>query len=96
MAPFYCFQCQKELNLAEKPGRRETCPACQADLHCCRNCRFYDPVVYNECQEPMAERVLEKERANFCDYFECSTKQAGTDQPNVAARQKLADLFKKG
>jgi hypothetical protein len=32
-------------------------------------CFFYDPQVYNECKETNAERVVEKEKANYCDYF---------------------------
>jgi len=28
---------------AERIGRRETCARCGAELHCCRNCRFYAP-----------------------------------------------------
>jgi hypothetical protein len=30
---------------------------------------MYDPKNYNECKEPSAEVVKEKERANFCDFF---------------------------
>jgi hypothetical protein len=50
-------------------GRRDTCPRCGVDLHSCRQCRFHDPRAYNECREPQAERVLDKERGNICDYF---------------------------
>jgi len=32
-------------------------------------CHFYDTSSYNECKEPMANRVLDKEKANFCDFF---------------------------
>ncbi|EQC51685.1 hypothetical protein M901_2861 [Bacteriovorax sp. DB6_IX] len=32
-------------------------------------CKFYDPTAYNECKETNADRILEKEKANFCDYF---------------------------
>jgi hypothetical protein len=50
-------------------GRRDECPFCRADVHVCKNCMHFDPKAYNECNEPQADRVLEKERANFCDYF---------------------------
>ena len=33
------------------------------------NCRFYDSSAYNDCSEPAADRVVEKDKANFCDYF---------------------------
>ncbi len=64
-----CFNCGTRCPLSGKPGRSDTCPSCDADLRCCLNCRFYDAAAYNECREPQAERVLDKDRANFCDYF---------------------------
>jgi len=64
-----CPRYRKPLVLSQQIGRREMCPHCGADLHACLNCRFYDPGAYNACREPQAERGLEKERANFCDYF---------------------------
>jgi hypothetical protein len=35
-------------------------------------CTFYDQSSYNECKEPMANRILEKENANFCDFYSIS------------------------
>jgi hypothetical protein len=32
-------------------------------------CKFYDSKVYNECYESNADRIVDKEKANFCDYF---------------------------
>ncbi len=64
-----CFSCKKELDIGGKPARGDTCPICTADLRCCYNCGFYDKASYNECREPQAERVVEKGRSNFCDYF---------------------------
>ena len=62
-------------------GRRDECPHCGADVHVCRNCRFYDATAYNECREPVAERVIDKERANFCPEFKARTD----DQPTKAS-----------
>ena len=56
-----CHHCKKAVEIAEKVGRADTCPVCDADLHCCLNCRFYDPGAYNECRETQAERVLDKD-----------------------------------
>jgi len=64
-----CFSCGAQLGSNAKPGRSDTCAACDADVHCCRNCEFYDPGSYNECRESQADRVLEKHRSNFCEYF---------------------------
>lgn len=33
-------------------------------------CRFYDVSKAKHCAEPVAEPVADKQRANFCGYFE--------------------------
>lgn len=76
-------------------GRKETCPFCGADLRCCLNCRFYDERIYNQCRETQAERVLDKDRSNFCDYFVFRDVDAGqAPEAKQSARDKLASLFK--
>ncbi len=74
--------------------RSETCPKCNANVKVCRNCTFYDTAAYNECREPSADRVVDKEKSNFCDYFTPGGK--GQDKNSAAedARKKLDDLFK--
>ena len=92
-----CFSCKRELDVGEKTGRTETCPFCNADLHCCLNCRFYDPAAYNQCREPQAERVVEKDRSNFCDYFffrDASATEAKKG-PVQEKKNPLNNLFKK-
>ncbi len=91
-----CYRCGKEMEISRIVGRRDACPACGADLRCCLNCTFHDDRVYNQCRESQAERVLEKDRSNFCDYFvyrnEDSEQGAGERR---TARDNLASLFKK-
>ena len=67
---FSCFKCGEQIDVPERVMTRDTCPNCDADLHCCRNCRFYDPGKHNECAETQAEWVRDKEAANYCDYFQ--------------------------
>ena len=66
-----CFNCQEAIELEQGTtiSRQEECPKCGFNLRCCKMCRLYDPSLYNECREPQAERVVDKEKANFCDYF---------------------------
>ncbi len=68
-----CFSCSATITEAT-PGRGAECAKCGADLHVCKNCRFFDSGCYNDCAEPNAERVVEKERSNFCDYFALSDR----------------------
>jgi hypothetical protein len=86
-----CFSCKKGLDITERPGRGDACPFCSSDLKVCLNCRFYDKSAYNECREPQAERVVEKGRANFCDYFEF--RESGGEEKNKDTLKKLKKLF---
>lgn len=92
----FCHACKKELSPGRDAGRRDECPSCHADLHCCLNCAFYNPHAPKQCREPQAELVREKARANFCDYFAFADRPAPgpgggeTDR----ARKALDDLFK--
>ena len=92
-----CYQCHKSLELENEQRilRHEECTFCQVSLYCCRMCVFYDRSSYNECREPLAERIVDKEKANFCSYF----KIRGGDSSNSPTKNELfsaADaLFKK-
>jgi hypothetical protein len=92
-----CHRCGRTREAAGPVGRTEACDGCGADLHVCRNCEFYDPAAYNECRESRAERVLEKDRSNFCDWFRgrAGTHPKGKDDRQEAARKGLDDLFRK-
>lgn len=92
-----CSQCTTALDITGTVGRNDTCPRCGAYLRACCNCRFYDPVAYNQCHEPQAERVVDKERSNFCDYFSFRNTADITRAKESAddARSKLESLFKR-
>lgn len=66
-----CFNCKKEITFSvDKMGYREECPFCRVDLHSCKGCQFYDEKVYNECRETSADRIKDKDKSNFCDFFQ--------------------------
>jgi len=93
----FCHHCGKTSDPGDRIGRTETCEHCGADLHVCYNCRHYDPKEYNECRETQADRVLEKDKANFCDYFSPSevAMRAGAGKQKDDVKAKLDALFKK-
>jgi len=92
-----CHACKKEVPQELKPGRKEECLFCKADLHCCLNCSFYDRSAAKHCKEPVAERVQEKAKANFCDYFLFAESRPGaaSDSGAEKARNALDELFRK-
>ena len=90
-----CARCGNEVGPGPF-GRRDTCSTCGAELHACVQCDFYAPGQYNDCREPQAERVLDKERSNFCDFFRPSGKgPTSSVDPKEEARKKLEALFRK-
>jgi hypothetical protein len=93
-----CFNCGREVEVKERVGFRDNCPACDRPLHACLNCGFYDPAYNNQCRENQAERVVDKDRANFCEYFALarSGQRSSTTGSNPGdARASLDALFKK-
>lgn len=90
-----CHGCKRELTFTTAISRREVCPFCRADLHCCYNCAFYDPKASRACREPIAEPVKDKHKANFCDFFTfLRTAAVSGEQEADIARKRLDDLFK--
>ncbi len=96
-----CWNCGRALGAAEY-GRGESCPDCDSDTRCCRNCEHHAPSVNNECRETQADRVVEKARANFCEFFSPTAKptKAGEARPpakapGLSARSTFESLFKK-
>jgi len=88
-----CFHCKTVLDSSARPGRADSCPKCGSDVKVCLNCRFYDRGAYNQCAEPSAERVVDKDRANFCEFFEFGGGTAGTAEKEDPMK-KLRELFK--
>lgn len=95
-ADLECWRCGAGLAAVPWPLRREeVCPACNADLHVCRLCRFFNPRLSDGCDEPLAGGVTNKERANFCDYFEARAGafRNGPAAASARARAELDALF---
>ena len=96
-----CYACGSDVGARERIGRRDRCERCGVDLHSCRQCRFHDPRAYNACTEPQAERILAKERANFCDYFAPAGSSGAGERPAASpaappdARAELERLFRR-
>jgi len=93
-----CHACRApwEGSPGSSPGKAETCPSCGADLHCCLNCRLYDPSASRECRSRTVERVKDKDRRNFCDEFVFSEKGPGSPSGGGSPSEmdkKWKDLF---
>jgi len=87
-----------------------TCPRCNAELHCCKQCVHFDTAARFECTQPIPERIAKKDARNDCNFFEFrvtvekdtspasyatpAAPAASPSNPNDA-RKAFDDLFKK-
>ncbi len=88
-----CWSCSANLTALDY-GRQDICRKCGRDTKVCKNCEHYEPGAHNDCRESQADRVVEKERSNFCDYFKPSSRSGGTSNRD-AAKAAAEALFRK-
>jgi hypothetical protein len=84
-----CYKCECDIKVDNNINihRSETCEKCYTDIRVCKMCTFHDVSSYNECREPSANRITDKEKANFCDFFRVSGGQSSEKD----AKQKALD-----
>ncbi len=85
-----CYSCGKELSLPDPVERKSFCPACKANVHCCRNCSFYDDTVPKQCRHQDTQWVSDHEKANFCEHFKMRDIE---NRENPSAKENAIRLF---
>jgi hypothetical protein len=62
-----CYNCATTL----PPGVdfTGTCPKCNAELHCCKQCTHFEPSTRFQCLKPIPARIALKDKANECALF---------------------------
>ena len=95
---YTCWKCGGLLQELLLPlARHEECPHCRAQLHVCRMCVYFDAAASQQCREPVAENVSDKQRANFCGYFQIHPQAyAGPSDQGADSRRQLDALFGDG
>lgn len=89
-----CWHCGAALTHLDY-GRGDTCRGCGRDTKTCKGCEHYDRSSHNECRENQADRVVEKERSNFCDYFRPKSGSGSGAGSRDALKAAAEALFKK-
>ncbi len=95
-----CWNCGRPTGIKTKVMRSDSCVDCLADLRCCRGCRHFDPTRRSQCRENIDTPIANKEKNNFCDFFQMRdvVKTPGgistqTDSKDDR-KKKFDDLFK--
>ena len=63
-----CSNCGAVLTAGFDPHGQ--CPKCNFELHCCKQCRFFDSGAQFECTQPVPERISPKDAKNACTFYE--------------------------
>jgi len=70
----------------------QPCPKCGAELHCCRQCTFFESSAHFQCTKPIPERIAAKDLRNECAEFSPrvtvardSTRPPEAPKPVIAA-----------
>ena len=96
MAELECWNCGTSLDDLPRPiTRHNNCSECFESLHCCRLCRRYRPRDTITCTDDRADPPINKENANFCDFFRpaSGTYDSVIGIKDAGARAGLKDLF---
>ena len=63
-----CSNCGAVLQAGVNPNVK--CPRCGFDLHCCKQCAYFDTGARFECMQPVPERITRKDQRNDCSLFQ--------------------------
>ncbi len=66
-----CSNCGAVLAAGFDPNG--TCPKCNFELHCCKQCRYFDTGAKFECTQPITARISPKDAKNSCTFYEFRT-----------------------
>jgi formate dehydrogenase maturation protein FdhE len=89
-----CYYCGNQAN--ETITRSLLCSHCRRELRICLNCKYYKKDAYWDCDKDIPEQVIEKERANFCDFFVYAPKiDKDKQEKNQKAKNEAKDNFLK-
>jgi hypothetical protein len=78
-----CFNCSTAL--PPDTDFSGTCPKCNAELHCCKQCTHFEPSTRFQCLKPIPVRIAAKDKANECTLFSPRVTVAREGTNNNAA-----------
>ena len=60
------------------------CPQCAFDLHCCKQCAYFDTAARFECMQHIPEPIPRKDQKNDCPLYEFRTTIEKDTAPSAA------------
>jgi hypothetical protein len=90
-----CHKCGEPHTNLNRVSFEKICPKCQAYLHCCFNCRLYDPNASNRCKSSTTEWVPDREKYNYCEEFDFVETKEEPKTSKEEVKTKFDKLFRK-
>ncbi len=84
-----CFSCAS--TLPASTDFSGLCPKCGAELHCCKQCAYFEPSARMQCRKPIPERIAVKDKANECEFFSPRVTVARDVRPPVVGAPSLSN-----
>jgi hypothetical protein len=66
-----CSNCGAVLQAGFDPKGK--CPRCAFELHCCKQCAYFDSAARFECMQHIPEAIPRKDQRNDCTFYEFRT-----------------------
>jgi hypothetical protein len=89
-----CWKCGASLKEVPIPlSRISVCLSCRAELHVCQLCAFFDTRKAEGCSEQRADPPKDKQRANFCEFFQ--PRGDAWQAPDHSAADQAKDALQK-
>lgn len=86
-----CYSCGTAL--PESTDFKGECPKCHVQLHCCKQCAYFEPSTRFQCLKPIPERIPYKDKANECSMFSARVTVArDTAAASLSAALPAANL----
>ncbi len=86
-----CYSCSTAL-----PGDMafdSPCPKCGVQLHCCKQCSYFEPSTRFQCIKPVPVRIALKDQRNECTLFKprmTVAREATSSQPQNGNRTGIS------
>src|SRR6185437_6890698 len=64
-----CYNCSTALPPGLADDKDAACPKCGVQLHCCKQCSYFEPSTRFQCTKPIPVRIAVKDQRNDCALF---------------------------
>lgn len=87
-----CWNCA--VTLPTDIDFKGACPKCEAPLHVCKQCAYFEPSTRFQCLKPIPARIPYKDKPNTCELFSprvTVARDSAGAPPSIGLGSKIAE-----